>query len=89
MANASMQVKGWKIPSRETHDIPYRQIVNIIRERLSSLEQNIERRYLKPPLGVKYVPLNYFHIFMIKLLDFEADSVAMRIIVFSVRVIHI
>lgn len=53
VANASMQVKGWKIPSRETHDIPYRQIVNIIRERLSSLEQNIERRYLKPPLGVR------------------------------------
>lgn len=53
VANASMQVKGWKIPSRETHDIPYREIVNIIRERLSSLEQNIERRYLKPPLGVR------------------------------------
>lgn len=53
VANASMQVKGWKIPSRDTPDIPYRQIVNVIRERLSSLELNIERRYLKPPLGIK------------------------------------
>ncbi|VEN44391.1 unnamed protein product [Callosobruchus maculatus] len=52
VANASMQVKGWKLPSRDVRDIPYRQIVEVAKERLSSLEQNIERRYLKPPLGV-------------------------------------
>lgn len=48
-----MQVKGWKIPSRDLPDMPYREIVNLIKERLASLEHNIERRYLKPPLGVK------------------------------------
>ncbi|XP_018573491.1 bromodomain adjacent to zinc finger domain protein 2B isoform X3 [Anoplophora glabripennis] len=52
VASASMQIKGWKIPSRDLPDIPYGQVVNIVKERLSSLEMNIERRYLKPPLGV-------------------------------------
>ncbi|CAH1966841.1 unnamed protein product [Acanthoscelides obtectus] len=52
VANASMQVKGWKLPSRDVQEIPYRQIVEAAKDRLSSLEQNIERRYLKPPLGV-------------------------------------
>lgn len=53
MASASMQIKGWKIPSRDLPDISYGQVVGIVKERLSSLEMNIERRYLKPPLGVK------------------------------------
>ncbi|XP_030764884.1 bromodomain adjacent to zinc finger domain protein 2B-like isoform X3 [Sitophilus oryzae] len=52
VASASMQVKGWKIPERDTDDIPYGEVVNIIKNKLSSLEINIERRYLKPPLGV-------------------------------------
>ncbi|KAG5873341.1 hypothetical protein JTB14_032315 [Gonioctena quinquepunctata] len=52
VASASMQVKGWKIPNRELGEIPYQQIVNIVKNRLASLELNIERRYLKPPLGV-------------------------------------
>ncbi|KAK9884034.1 hypothetical protein WA026_004967 [Henosepilachna vigintioctopunctata] len=52
VANASMQVKGWKPPSRDGPPIQPEDIINTIRERLASLEQNIERRYLKPPLGV-------------------------------------
>ncbi|XP_060523165.1 uncharacterized protein LOC132700053 isoform X3 [Cylas formicarius] len=52
VASASMQVKGWKMPVRDSQDIPEGDIVNIVRERLSSLELNIERRYLKPPLGI-------------------------------------
>nr|XP_023030372.1 bromodomain adjacent to zinc finger domain protein 2B-like isoform X3 [Leptinotarsa decemlineata] len=52
VASASMQVKGWKIPGRDLGEIPYRQIVHIVKNRLASLELNIERRYLKPPLGV-------------------------------------
>lgn len=52
VANASMQVKGWKIPVRE---VPSNldEVVNIAKERLVALEAAIERRYLKPPLGVK------------------------------------
>ncbi|KAJ8955723.1 hypothetical protein NQ318_008595 [Aromia moschata] len=52
VASASMQIKGWKIPSRDLPEIPYGQVVSIVKERLLSLEMNIERRYLKPPLGV-------------------------------------
>ncbi|KAJ8924293.1 hypothetical protein NQ315_007086 [Exocentrus adspersus] len=52
VASASMQIKGWKIPSRDLPEIPYGQVVGIVKERLASLEMNIERRYLKPPLGV-------------------------------------
>ncbi|XP_045483228.1 bromodomain adjacent to zinc finger domain protein 2B isoform X2 [Harmonia axyridis] len=52
VANASMQVKGWKPPSREGPPTLPEEMMNTIRERLASLEQNIERRYLKPPLGV-------------------------------------
>jgi len=29
-------------------------IINVARSRLQSLERNIERRYLKPPLGRRY-----------------------------------
>ncbi|CAH1162999.1 unnamed protein product [Phaedon cochleariae] len=52
VASASMQVKGWKIPSRDLGEIPYKQIVSVAKERLAFLELNIERRYLKPPLGI-------------------------------------
>jgi len=53
VANASMQIKGWKIPCRDATDYKPENIVNIARERLGSLEAAIERRYLKPPLGIK------------------------------------
>ncbi|KAK5647311.1 hypothetical protein RI129_002203 [Pyrocoelia pectoralis] len=52
VANASMQVKGWRIPSREGPELPVGQLVEMAKERLLSLESAIERRYLKPPLGV-------------------------------------
>lgn len=47
-----MQVKGWKIPARETPS-NLDEVVSIAKERLIALEAAIERRYLKPPLGVK------------------------------------
>ncbi|RZC05013.1 bromodomain adjacent to zinc finger domain protein 2B, partial [Asbolus verrucosus] len=53
VASASMQVKGWKIPCRDSPDISPSEVVSVVRERLGSLEVNIERRYLKPPLGIK------------------------------------
>lgn len=57
IASASMQVKGWALPQRdielevllETGGIP------LIRDRILGLEAAIERRYLKPPLGTKYL----------------------------------
>ncbi|KAL1513282.1 hypothetical protein ABEB36_002708 [Hypothenemus hampei] len=52
VASASMQVKGWKVPERDTSDIPYGEVIALVKEKLASLEVNIERRYLKPPLGV-------------------------------------
>lgn len=55
VANASMQVKGWRIPNRDMSDILLGQVVGIAKERLASLEAAIERRYLKPPLGARYV----------------------------------
>ncbi|GJQ86804.1 hypothetical protein Trydic_g5593 [Trypoxylus dichotomus] len=55
VANASMQVKGWRIPNRDLSDVPLGQVVGIAKERLASLEAAIERRYLKPPLGVRFV----------------------------------
>ncbi|XP_065342167.1 bromodomain adjacent to zinc finger domain protein 2B-like isoform X13 [Cloeon dipterum] len=67
VANASMQVKGWKVPPRASTDetIQFRAScltpddedeerqdpVMIAKERLADLEAAIERRYLKPPLG--------------------------------------
>ncbi|CAG9853570.1 unnamed protein product [Phyllotreta striolata] len=51
VASASMQVKGWKVPNREADDPEPEHVVNTAKERLASLEMNIERRYLKPPLG--------------------------------------
>lgn len=53
VANASMQIKGWKVPGRDTGDVNAAQAVEIAKERLGALEAAIERRYLKPPLGVR------------------------------------
>ncbi|XP_039307421.1 bromodomain adjacent to zinc finger domain protein 2B isoform X14 [Solenopsis invicta] len=62
VANASMQVKGWKLPPRagteeaeEIEKLNEMEKINAVeqaRQRLLSLEAAIERRYLKPPLGV-------------------------------------
>lgn len=62
VANASMQVKGWKLPPRagteeaeEIEKLNEMEQVNAVeqaRQRLLSLEAAIERRYLKPPLGI-------------------------------------
>ncbi|CAG9766317.1 unnamed protein product [Ceutorhynchus assimilis] len=52
VASASMQVKGWKVPERDNVDIPYGEVVSLVKEKLANLELNIERRYLKPPLGI-------------------------------------
>lgn len=45
--------------------------VEIAKDRLLSLESAIERRYLKPPLGIRYIQftiilkqLNYFSVFI-------------------------
>lgn len=53
VASASMQVKGWKIPNRDLGEVVHKRTVHTVRDRLASLEMNIERRYLKPPLGVR------------------------------------
>lgn len=53
VANASMQMKGWKVPNRDGSSVEVGEAVVIAKERLASLEAAIERRYLKPPLGVK------------------------------------
>lgn len=62
VANASMQVKGWKLPPRagteeaeeieKVNEMEQISAVEQARQRLLSLEAAIERRYLKPPLGV-------------------------------------
>lgn len=62
VANASMQQKGWKVPVRECTDADAWQSVAMAKERLASLEAAIERRYLKPPLGVKYVGYLFINI---------------------------
>ncbi|XP_058795968.1 bromodomain adjacent to zinc finger domain protein 2B-like isoform X2 [Phymastichus coffea] len=61
VANASMQIKGWKLPPRagteeaeeleKLHELEKISAVEQARQRLLSLEAAIERRYLKPPLG--------------------------------------
>lgn len=53
MASASLQVKGWKVTERDSNDLVFGEGVALIKEKLASLELNIERRYLKPPLGTK------------------------------------
>lgn len=60
VANASMQVKGWKVPNRDSEDVSPGSAVTVAKERLASLEAAIERRYLKPPLGVRYVAVNFY-----------------------------
>lgn len=62
VANASMQIKGWKLPPRagteeaeeieKLNELEKISAVEQARRRLLSLEAAIERRYLKPPLGV-------------------------------------
>lgn len=60
VANASMQVKGWRIPSRSNSSEgsfegnsrkSKSDVIEIAKQRLLALESAIERRYLKPPLG--------------------------------------
>lgn len=59
VANASMQIKGWAVPPRdpeaettvENNDLSFD--VDEVRNRILNLENAIERRYLKPPLGNK------------------------------------
>lgn len=53
VANASMQIKGWRVPNRDDES-QYQGMtaVEIVKQRLINLEAAIERRYLKPPLGV-------------------------------------
>lgn len=75
VANASMQVKGWKVPNRATSEEGFQfrpscldghveegdQRVNPItlaKDRLLCLEAAIERRYLKPPLGISVGDVN-------------------------------
>lgn len=48
-----MQVKGWKVPNREAEEVNPDQAVPLAKERLAALEAAIERRYLKPPLGIR------------------------------------
>uniref|UniRef100_A0A182XZZ5 Uncharacterized protein n=1 Tax=Anopheles stephensi TaxID=30069 RepID=A0A182XZZ5_ANOST len=56
VASASMQVKGWQMPQRDgdsenggaVEDVT----IEMLRERILGLEAAIERRYLKPPLGI-------------------------------------
>eukprot|EP00058_Branchiostoma_floridae_P009224 XP_002594712.1 hypothetical protein BRAFLDRAFT_122791 [Branchiostoma floridae] len=57
---ASLQVKGWKLPPRMTADYADKSIedsdlqpLELAQKRLASLEMNLERRYIKPPLSKK------------------------------------
>ncbi|XP_055599496.1 uncharacterized protein LOC129748778 [Uranotaenia lowii] len=55
VASASMQIKGWQMPQRDgdsDSDIVENVTIEMLRERISGLEAAIERRYLKPPLGI-------------------------------------
>ncbi|KPU75750.1 uncharacterized protein Dana_GF12391, isoform E [Drosophila ananassae] len=62
VASASMQLKNWQLPNRveseltldsqeEITEEDFVSMIPMIRERIIDLEANIERRYLKPPLG--------------------------------------
>lgn len=57
IASASMQVKGWVVPSKEDNGDNAMDVadnISMTRERILGLEAAIERRYLKPPLGTRY-----------------------------------
>lgn len=54
IASASMQIKGWQVPSKDDNSDNAMDVtdnITMIRERILGLEAAIERRYLKPPLG--------------------------------------
>lgn len=56
VASASMQMKGWQVPQRDgdsDNGIVEDVSIEMLRERIAGLESAIERRYLKPPLGIK------------------------------------
>lgn len=64
IASASMQLKQWQLPPRIESELnlesdaditeeDFVSIIPMIRERIIDLEANIERRYLKPPLGAQ------------------------------------
>lgn len=60
IASASMQIKGWVVPSKDDNGDNAMDVVDNIsmtRDRILGLEAAIERRYLKPPLGTRYVLL--------------------------------
>lgn len=70
VASSSMQVKGWKCPNRVSGDgrnwapaycasDPDLNPVAIAKQKLAALESAIERRYLKPPLGVSTGEVNH------------------------------
>ncbi|EAT46809.1 AAEL002037-PA [Aedes aegypti] len=55
VASASMQIKGWQMPSRDgdnESEVAEEVTIDLLRERIAGLEAAIERRYLKPPLGI-------------------------------------
>jgi hypothetical protein len=58
VASASLQVKGWQLPSRPGSDLSEGEIIQIVKDRLLDLESAVERRYLKPPLGKSSHDLN-------------------------------
>jgi hypothetical protein len=55
VASASMQMKGWNVPTRDSDSDSGLEFLGfgVIRDRILGLEAAIERRYLKPPLGTK------------------------------------
>lgn len=61
IAGASMQIKGWTAPTRDTdaeNELDLITGITMIRDRILGLEAAIERRYLKPPLGTSTAESN-------------------------------
>lgn len=60
VASASLQVKGWVLPSRNLiqENLSEVEIIEIVKERVLDLENAVERRYLKPPLGKSGLEVN-------------------------------
>ncbi|CAH0404305.1 unnamed protein product [Chilo suppressalis] len=54
VAAASMQVKGWRPGGAPPADETGPELVARARHRLAAVEAHIERRYLKPPLALRY-----------------------------------